>query len=350
MEYIALDAHKRYSFASVEEHTGAILKEARIDHTRGAIAEFLSGWTPGTGVAVETIGNWYWIVDEVEAAGMVPQLVHARRAKMMLASVNKTDKLDCHGPNRLQRSGTLPTVWIPPAEIRDLRDLPRTRMVLSKQRTRLKNRIHATLAKYAVSIEGVSDLFGKRGREELQESLKLLPQHSRFAVERLIQTLEVVQKQIGQFEQRMKEVFADSPQLQLLQTLPGVGFILAVVILLEVGEIDRFADASRFAGYSGTTPRVSSSGGKTRFGQLRPDVNRYLKWAFIEAANAVCVQHRRRPLQHVSQLYQRIRQRKGHQKAAGAVARHLAEATFWVLKKGEGYREPTRRAVSSTRG
>jgi transposase len=119
MEYIALDAHKRYSFASVEEQTGAILSEARIDHRRGAIAEFLSAWKPGTSVAVETTGNWYWIVDEIEAAGMVAQLVNARHAKMMLASVNKTDKLDCHGLNRLQRTGTLPTVWIPPAAIRD---------------------------------------------------------------------------------------------------------------------------------------------------------------------------------------------------------------------------------------
>jgi hypothetical protein len=93
MEYIALDSHKRYSFVSVEEQGGAILREARIDHHRGAVTEFLSAWKPGTPVAVETIGNWYWIVDEIEAAGMVPQLVHARRAKMMLASVNKTDKL-----------------------------------------------------------------------------------------------------------------------------------------------------------------------------------------------------------------------------------------------------------------
>jgi hypothetical protein len=126
----------------------------------------------------------------------------------------------------------------------------------------LKNRIHATLAKYAVSIEGASDLFGKRGRKELQASLGLLPPHSRFAVERLLETLEVVQKQMDLFEQRMKEVFATSRELEILQTLPGVGFILAVVILLEVGDISRFADAPRFAGYSGTTPRVSSSGGE----------------------------------------------------------------------------------------
>jgi transposase len=350
MEYIAFDSHKRYTFASVAEHTGAILSEGRIVHERGAFVQFLSAWKPGTLVALETIGNWYWIVDEIEAAGMVPQLVHARRAKMMLASVNKTDKLDCHGLNRLQRTGTLPTVWIPPAELRDLRDLPRTRMVLSKERTRLKNRIHATLAKYGITIDGASDAFGKRGQEELQMSLSLLPPHSRFSIERLLEILELVQRQIDLFELRMKETFATNRQLEILQTLPGVGHILSVVILLEAGDIGRFPSASRFAAYSGTTPRVCSSGGKTRYGQLRPDVNRYLKWAFIEAANVICLTHRLRPFRHVSRLYLRIRQRKGHQKAVGAVARHLAEATYWILKKEEEYQEPRRKTVSSTKG
>jgi transposase len=206
------------------------------------------------------------------------------------------------------------------------------------------------LGQYAISIEGASDLFGKRGREELQKSLGLLPEHSRFAVERLLETLELVQKQIDLFEQRMKETFAASRQLKLLQTLPGVGFILAVVIFLEVGDIGRFPGASRFVAYSGTTPRVISSGGKTRYGQLWPDVNRYLKWAFIEAANVICLHHRLRPYRHVSRLYLRVRQRKGHQKAVGAVARHLAEDTYWILKKGEGYQEPRKQAVSSTKG
>ena len=111
----------------------------------------------------------------MEAAGILPQLVHAREAKLMLAMVNKTDRLDCHGLNRLQRTGTLPEVWIPPGELRDMRDLPRTRMVLSRQRTRLKNRIHATLAKYGVSIDGVSDAFGKRGREPVSYTHLTLP-------------------------------------------------------------------------------------------------------------------------------------------------------------------------------
>jgi transposase len=128
--------------------------------------------------------------------------------------------------------------------------------------------------------------------------------------------------------------------IQQLLTLPGVGLTLAVVIALEVGDVTRFATAEKLASYAGTTPRVHASGGKTRFGPSRPDVNRYLKWAFVEAANAVCLTRGRTAPRHVSRLYERLARRKGHAKAIGAVARHLAEATYWMLRNGEAYREP----------
>ena len=145
-------------------------------------------------------------------------------------------------------------------------------------------------------------------------------------------------------------MFQPTPAMGLLMTLPGVGFILAVVIALELGDIRRFQDAERLASYAGTTPRVRASGGKTRYGALRPDVNRYLKWAFVEAATVTNLHRRRYPRRHVTRLYARLARRKGHPKAIGAVARHLAEATYWMLTKQEAYREPTRSAVSSTRG
>jgi transposase len=132
-----------------------------------------------------------------------------------------------------------------------------------------------------------------------------------------------------------------TPEMQWLLTLPGVGVILAATIALEIGEISRFATAERLASYAGTTPRVHSSGDRTRYGRTRPDVNRYLKWAFAEAGNSVAVNHRSCPDRHVSQLYFRLRQRKGHSKAVGAVARHLAEAAFHVLSRQEAYRDPT---------
>ena len=101
--------------ASVERADGGILREVRVGHERGAIRKFLSTCDAGSPVVVETIGNWYWIVDEIEEAGMVPRLVHTRKAKLMMGSINKTDKLDARGLNLLQGNGTLPTVWIPPA-------------------------------------------------------------------------------------------------------------------------------------------------------------------------------------------------------------------------------------------
>jgi transposase len=152
-------------------------------------------------------------------------------------------------------------VWIPPGELRDQRDLPRTRMVLSRQRIGLKNRIHATLAKYAIRVEEVSDIFGTRGLKLLEAKLPLLPPHNRYATEELLAQLEQVVAGIGRFEQRMREVFAPSEKLQLIETLPGVGFILAVVILVEVGDVERLARAEQLAAYAGTTPRGIASGG-----------------------------------------------------------------------------------------
>ena len=86
---------------------------------------------------------------------------------------------------------------------------------------------------------------------------------------------------------------------------------------------------------------VGAGGDRARYGRTRPDVNRYLKWAFAEAANSVAVNHIRCPERHVSCFYRHLRERKGHSRAVGAVARHLAEATFHVLSRQQNYRDPT---------
>jgi transposase len=340
MQYIAFDSHKHYTLARVEDAAGQRTAEARIAHERGALKAFLASCEPDSPVAVETVGNWYWIVDEIEAAGCVPKLVHAHRAKLMMGMINKTDKLDARGLNRLQRAGSLPEVWIPPGALRDQRELPRTRMVLVHQRTRLKNRIHATVAKYGLPVTPVSDLFGRRGRQLLQAHMQMVPPHTAYTLAQLLAGVDALDQVITRIEQRTQDVFRTTPEIELLRTLPGVGFILAVVMASEIGEVRRFPRPQGWASYAGTTPRVHASGGKTRYGPLRPDVNRYLKWASVEAANTGCRVRRRYPHRHVSRLYERLARPKGHQKAVGAVARHLAAATYWILTKREPYRDP----------
>jgi transposase len=340
-EYIALDSHKHYSWVEREEVESGRRRSGRLAHGRGAIRSYLSGCEPGTAVAVEATANWYWIVAEIEQAGLRPQLVHPRKAKLMMGLLNKTDKLDAQGLNRLQRNGTLPTVWIPPEELRDLRELTRTRLVLAQQRTRLKNRLTATLAKYALGVEA-SDAYGVGARAELEQQIELLPPQTRWVSEQLLAQLDFVRQQIGQVEERLEELVEVTPEMQRLMTLPGIGVILAATIALEVGDVARFPDAAHLASYAGTTPRVHASGGKVRYGPTRPDVNRYLKWAFAEAGNSVALNHARPAAagRHVSQLYARLRARKGHGKAVGAVARHLAEAVWHVLSRQESYRDP----------
>src|SRR6266566_1527160 len=170
-EYIAFDSHKHYTLMEREDRQTARLVQVRVSHRPGAIRACLRNCESGTDVAVEATGNWYWIVSEIEQAGLKPQLVHPGKAKLMMGLMNKTDKLDVHGLNRLQRTGTLPTVWIPPAQLRDLRELTRTRIVLVRSRTRLKNRLNATLAKYGLRIEA-SDPFGVRARAQWREKLE----------------------------------------------------------------------------------------------------------------------------------------------------------------------------------
>jgi transposase len=333
-EYIAFDSHKHYTLMERQDRQTGRTVQRRIQHERGALCACLRECAPGSAVAVEATGNWYWIVGEIEQAGHQPPLVHPRKAKLMMGLLNKTDKLDVHGLNRLQQTGTLPTVWIAPAPLRDLRELTRTRLVLVVSRTRLKNRLSATLAKHGLSV-AASDPFGVGARAQWERRLPLLPPQTRFATEQLLRQLDFLQEQIDQQEERLAELLQVTPPMQRLASLPGVGLILAATLALEIGEVNRFASHEHLASYAGTSPRVHSSGKRLRFGRLRPDVNRYLKWAYMEAANVVVRNQERWASRHVVRLYRRVRARKGHAKAVGAVARHLAEASFWVLRRDE---------------
>ncbi|NIS79888.1 MAG: IS110 family transposase, partial [Anaerolineales bacterium] len=282
---IGCDAHRRYSlFAVLDTHTLSV-EQTRVNHQPGAIREFLSDYPEGTPVALETVGNYYWIVDEIERAGCIPLLAHAAKAKVIMGNINKTDKLDAKGLATLVHLGSLPTVWLPPGEIRDERELHRTRMAFSKPRTALKNRIHSTLAKYALNTSDHSDIFVGKGRAWLNRTLKKLPPETGRCLQQELELLDATMEQIAVLEERTLELIQLTPNMQLLKSLPGVGDILAIVIEREIGTVDRFPSAGHLAAYSGVVPKVHSSGGKTRFGRMRKQVNNYLKWAFIEAAN-----------------------------------------------------------------
>jgi transposase len=350
-QFIGCDAHKRYSVLVAVGEDGHCGPERKVLHTGRTFEAFLEELPEGSEIALEACSSYYWMVAAMERTRHHPHLAHPLEAKRRMGKSHKTDKLDAGGLGILLRNGTLPEIWIPPAALRDQRELLRLRMQLAQQRTRWKNRIHGALIRYNLHVEA-SDIFGVRGRELMGEQLGALPPHTRQSVEQQLAVLDFVTRQIADCEQRLAGLLEPSEEVRLLRTLPCVGPILSAVLWLEIGAVERFPDAPNLASYAGLVPRVRASGGHTRLGPVCRDVNHHLKWAFVEAANLVAVNQRRLGPCHVLRLYQRLKKRKNHQKAVVAVARHLAEAAYWILKKREVYREPEapRWEVSSTHG
>jgi transposase len=350
-QFIGCDAHKKFSVFVAVNVKGQAGEPLRVEHDRELYRELLARLPAHSAIAVEASGCYSWLVDEMERSGHHPKLCNPLEAKRRMGLTNKTDKLDARGLAILLRNGTLPEVWIPPTELRDQRELLRMRIFLVHLRTRVKNRIHGTLTRFNVQVPG-ADLFGVDARRRLGARLPELPVHSREAVEQELATLDFLEIQIESAEQRLEAIMNVSVEADLLKTLPCVGKILSMVLMLEIGRVDRFPTAAHLASYAGLVPRVHSSGGHTRMGQVCGNVNRNLKWAFVETGNLIVINQRRLAGTHVVRLYQRIKRAKNHQKAVVAVARHLAEAAWWVLTKQEVYREPraARQALSSTHG
>src|SRR5215469_4440778 len=239
-QFIGCDAHKRFSvFVAVNEkgHAG---EAVRVVHDRQLYREFLARLPAQSEIAVEASGNYSWVVDETENAGHRPKLCNPLEAKRRMGLTNKTDKLDARGLGILLRNGTLPEVWIPPGELRDQRELLRLRIFLVRLRTRVKNRIHGALARHNVQIPG-ADLFGVAARKELGSRLPELPAHSRKAVEQELATLDFLNTQIESAEERLEAIMKVSAEADLLKTLPCVGDILSMVMMLEIGRVDRFS-------------------------------------------------------------------------------------------------------------
>lgn len=347
-QFIGCDSHQKYSVFAMVDETGQVTRPVRVENDRVTFRKYLAGLPAGSPVAVEASGGWYWIIDEFEAAGLLPKLAHPLEAKKRMRGRNKTDELDAVGLATLLYEKRLPEVWIPSGELRDLRGLMRTRLAMRRQTTFLKNRISAAIRRYGLREDECSDLFAGQGRVQLSYYIGWLPKQTRQATISEWELLDQVEERIAQLETWIGESIGRLGWVRLLKTLPGVGDILGATIWLEIGDVNRFAHADRLAAYAGLTPTVSSSGGKRTMGPIPKSANRYLKWAFVEAANATIRQRQKYHFHHVGRLYERVKKVKCASKAKVAVARHLAEASYWILMKKQGYREPAPRTIASS--
>jgi transposase len=350
-QYIGCDAHRRYSVFVGVDAQGKAGPPQRVEHDREEFRKYLQTLPAGSPVAVEASGGWYWLMSELEQAGLEPHVVHATEAKRRMRGRNKTDQLDAKGLALLLHDRRLPEVWVPPARLLDFRGLMRARLAVRAYQTGLKNRILAAVNRYGLRGNDPSekDLFAGKGRLYLNAWIMGLPEQTRTATIEEWALVDQMEETIEKLEKAIAEKIGKIGYVRLLATMPGVGKILSATVYLEIGDVQRFPTAGHLASYAGLVPRVNSSGGKTFHGRVAQEANRYLKWAFVEAANCTVMHRWKYEKHHVGRLYARVKAAKGHPKAAVAVARHLAEASWWILRKAQGYREPAPAAMSSSK-
>jgi transposase len=283
--FIGIDYHKGYSVFCVLDREGAVLERGRIAHLCPEQFVLLVRRWPGCRVVFEACMNWHWLFEILEEAMPREEIVLANpwKTRIIAEAQIKTDKVDARILADLLRGNLISRVHIYGKATREIKEVLRQRCFFVRQRTMIRNRIHRLLgAQHGLRLPQCSDLFGAKGMSFLNK-LKLAAPAGLLLTQQLALLRELALR-IREDEKDLQAKIEVSPALAHVRSLPGMGPILAAVVVSEIDNISRFPSAQRLCGYAGLCPSTSSSGGKTFQGKLLPRCNKWLRWAFVEAA------------------------------------------------------------------
>jgi len=333
MNYAGWDLHQQFSQVVVGTKDGKKRKSTKIYHSPGMfehpkVKEFLK---PPVEVAVEACNGWYWVVDQLEKMGAKVHLAHPLKTKLIAEAKVKTDKIDANALYDLLRTDFLPESYIASSKERELREIHRHRAALVKIRTSVKNRVHSLLAKHGIFFK-ISDLFGIKGRLSLKKVMPSLKSVYKDELKRYLALIDWLNPEIEKIEEKIRRQVRDNPLSKLLETIPGIGYYSALLILSEIGDISRFARPKKLISYAGLNPGVDKSGKHFHNLSITKQGNSWLRWVLIQDAP-----HAARSDKRLGQIYHRIAIKKGKNTAKVAVAREMLFSIYWVLKKQAPY-------------
>ena len=328
--YSGIDLHSNNSVVVVSDEADRVLCRARLPNELGKVLKVLEPYRAAlAGVAVESTYNWYWLVDGLQAAGYAVELANPGAMKPYAGLKRSDDETDAAQLARLLRLGILPRAHIYPVAERGLRDLGRRRMQLVRHRTMHVLAVENVQARQT-GAHMRSDKV-KRLSSEAVEGLGL-PADVTLGLQANVAIIGALNEQISKLERRLAECLRSRPQYALLTSAPGIAHVLAPVILLETGSIERFPGVGDYASYARCVDSIRLSNGKKKgTGNVR-NGNKYLAWAYIEAANMAkrwCPEARR--------FYDRKKARTNGVVATKALAHKLARACYHMLKNGEPF-------------
>ena len=322
--YCGIDLHSNNHVICVIDNKDKRLLEVKLDNYSELTIKALNKYKKRLkAIAIESTFNWYWLVDALMAVGFKVELVNTAKVVQYSGLKRTNDRYDAFHLAHLMRLDILPTGYIYPKADRGLRDLLRKRIQLVQDRSshivrfKLQIQMHTGQTIRADYIKAKKFQLPVIGDDNVQ-----LPLQSHLLLVRALHG------QIKVLEKSILEQITPKPEFQYLKTAPGIGDILAETICLETGDINRFKGPGNFASYCRCVDSRRESNGKKKGENNRKNGNKYLAWAFIEAAN-FAIRHNDK----ARQFYEKKSKATNPIVARKALAHKLARACYWMMKK-----------------
>ncbi len=283
MKYSGIDLHSNNSVVVVSDEADRALVRKRVPNDLSAVLGMLAPYREElAGVVVEATFNWYWLVDGLQEAGYRVHLANPAAIKRYEGLKHSDDADDAAYLAQLLRLGLLPTGYICPPEKRAVRDLARKRMQLVRSRTAHVLALENLFARQTGA--GITNRVAQQLSPKELEAFGFAEDVT-LAMRANVAVIQTLSREIEKLERRLRQCVRMRPEFGLLRSVPGIGEILATLIMLEVGTIERFATVGNFASYARCVDSARLSNGKKKGRGNVKNGNAYLAWAFVEAAN-----------------------------------------------------------------
>ena len=323
--YVGMDLHSTNCYTGIIDEEGRKRLGQKLANDRSRIVSALSPYREEiVGIAVESTYNWYWLVDALMEEGYPVHLANPSAMKQYEGIKYLDDRHDAFWLANMLKLGILPEGYIYPRESRGVRDLLRQRSRFVVQKTSMKHtlqQIYCNNTGETLSNSGIRQMEADEIRGALTD-----PALS-YQVESLLSVIRFLEERIKAIETRVLEQIEEGPTYPLLTGVLGIGKVLGMTIALESGPIDRFPSAGQFASYCRCVPSSYWSNAKQKGAGNKKNGNKYLSWAFAEAANFSI-----RYCKEAKAFYQRKCAKTNQPKAYRAVANKLAKACYYIMR------------------
>ncbi len=331
--YAGLDLHSRNTYIGIMDKEFKRIFGKRVTNDLPLILKTLDPFQDQIqGLAVESTYNWYWLVDGLMDAGYrCVHLANPSAVKQYEGLKHSDDQHDSFFLAQMLILGILPQGYIYPREDRPVRDLARKRLFLVRHKTSHVLSLQSLITRCSGQRVSANEI-KKFSAEDLQQLLQ--QEHIVLSAQANLDSIRFFAQQIRRLEKAIKNKIKLKKEFQYLMTVPGIGTILAMTIMLEVGDINRFAKVGNFASYSRCVSSQRLSDGKSKGSGNRKNGNRYLSWAFIEAAHLS-----RRYNERFKSYYNRKIAQANTSLATKALSNKLARICYYIMKNQVPFKE-----------